>query len=179
MTMQRIVILACLLVARPSMAHVTGLGDAADWIDVLVPAEFEPTSEYEERTIEGFTVYVSGKLLEDAPELVDDVVVVMRGQLAQLARLATHSTVLDRFRQIKIWLSADACGGLDGRAAYHNGDAWLRWKGLNPDMADSVEVCDMQSILDGLNQFRSTFIHELAHGYHDQFMVDGFDNAQV
>ena len=179
MTIKRIISSALLLVASPSMPYVTGVGDIDDMVDGPFLDGFEATSDYDKQNIEGFTVYVSGKLLQESPELVDEVIVVMRGQLDQLVRLATHSSAVDQFRQIKIWLSSDACGGLKARAAYHKGEGWLRWKGLNPDMADSVEVCDMQAILDGMNQFRSTFIHELAHGFHHQFMVNGFDNEQV
>jgi hypothetical protein len=62
---------------------------------------------------------------------------------------------------------------------YHPDSRWLREHGMNPEKAGAVEVANARSFLKWTIAQPWMVLHELAHGYHHQFLDKGYDNADV
>ena len=134
------------------------------------------TDQYEVRRIEGWNVLVRKALLEDHPELADRTLTLLGHQLYQVVRRVPPEA-LEKLRTIRIWVEENdphhPC------MAYHPDPGWLREHGMNPDKARCVELANAHKFLAWTHDQPWMVLHELAHGYHDQFVKDGFDNAEV
>ena len=161
------------MMIRPAFAVLAGLM-IPEPIDG--PPPFEPTEAYESRQVEGWTVLVNKKFLNDRPDLADRSLTLLRFQLFQIARTLPDSAV-ESLRGIKIWLeeneSHHKC------AAYHPDAEWLRDHGMNPDKARSVEIANAGNFLAWSLDQPWMILHELAHGYHHQILKGGFENREV
>jgi hypothetical protein len=139
-------------------------------------ATFEPTDRYENRQIEGWTILIHKRFLSDQPELADRTLTLLRFQLYQVARRLPPKAV-ESLRTIKIWVEEDEphhpC------MAYHPDAGWLKSHGMNPEKARCVEIADARNFLAWTFDQPWMVLHELAHGYHDQFLPDGFGNQEV
>jgi hypothetical protein len=60
---------------------------------------------------------------------------------------------------------------------YHVSAGWLRDHDMNPDKAGAVEIANAKNFLTWTHQQPWMVLHELAHGYHHQFL--GFGHAGV
>ncbi len=140
------------------------------------PPPFEPTSRYEPREVAGWTVLVHRGFLADRPELASRALALLKSQLDQVARRLPPDAVL-KLRTIKIWLEADEphhpC------MAYHPDAGWLKAHGMNPEKARCVEVADAENFLAWTFDQPWMVLHELAHGYHHQFLAEGFGNPEI
>ena len=80
-------------------------------------------------------------------------------------------------RRVRIWVEEEEphhpC------MAYHPDAGWLRDHGMNPEKARCVEIANARNFLAWTVDQPWMVLHELAHGYHHQFLDDGFDNAEV
>ncbi len=63
--------------------------------------------------------------------------------------------------------------------AYHPDLGWLKEHGLNPDKARCVEIANAQNFVTWTIDQPWMVMHELSHGYHDRFLKDGYENAEV
>jgi hypothetical protein len=139
-------------------------------------ASYDPIDRYEVRQIEGWTVLVHKGLLGEEPELADRTLELLRYQLYQIVRRVAVEAVED-LRQIHIWVEEEEphhpC------MAYHPSAGWLREHGMNPEKARSVEVANARNFLSWTLDQPWMVLHELAHGYHHQFLDDGYNNAEV
>ncbi len=137
---------------------------------------YNPTARYDVRKIEGWTVLVEKGFLGRQPELGGRTVDMLRRQLAQIAR-RVHSGPLEKLRAIRIWVEEQEphhpC------MAYHPDAGWLRDHGMNAEKARCVEVANARNFLDWTSDQPWMVLHELAHGYHHQFLEGGFDNPAV
>lgn len=131
---------------------------------------------YETRRIEGWTVLVNGDFLESRPELVDRVLELLTFQLYQITRVVPPSA-LARLQTISIWVEENEphhpC------MAYHPDPKWLADHGMSPKKARCVELANARNFLDWTLQQPWMLLHELAHGYHHQFLEGGFENAEI
>jgi hypothetical protein len=135
---------------------------------------FVPTSEYETRTVEGWTVRVNRHLLTDRKDLGDRALQLLETRLYEVRR-AVPERACGELLKVPIWLGVD-----DGHAPcseYHPSRDWLAGHGFNPDKAKAVEIGNAQRFLDWSKDQPSMVLHELAHAYHDQVL--GFDNAKI
>lgn len=64
---------------------------------------YEPTSNYPQREIQGWTVYVNHRLLEDQKKLGDKVLQQLRVKLYDINR-AVPVKALEKLHQIPIWV---------------------------------------------------------------------------
>lgn len=97
-------------------------------------------------------------------------------QLRSIVR-AVPAKPLEELRKVPIWVHNQ--GVWTQCMAYHPGADWLKEHGLNPQMAKGVEVGNIRTFLDWTRQQPWMVLHELAHAYHDRFLPDGFENADV
>lgn len=149
-----------------------GRGDSAD----EGPPKYEPTENYEHRTIEGWDVVINRKLLADQPVLAERTLTLLKFQLYQVARRLPGEAV-EQVRKIRIWVEENEphhpC------MAYHPDAGWLRRHDMNPEKARCVEIANARKFLAWTFDQPWMVLHELAHGYHDQVLERGFGNAEV
>jgi hypothetical protein len=140
------------------------------------PAGFDPIEAYENRSIEGWTVLVNRGLLVGEPDLAGRTLDLLRFQLYQVAR-RVPPRALAHLRTIRIWVEEQEphhpC------MAYHPDPRWLESHGMNPEKARCVEVANVRNFLRWTLDQPWMVLHELAHGYHDQFLDGGFANAEI
>lgn len=136
---------------------------------------YEPTSNYEHRTIRGWSVLVHKSLLEEHAELGQKVLELIDFQLYQITR-AVPKPALEKLQQIPIWVEY-----ADPRhpcACYHVSRRWLRANRFNPEKAGSVEIANSRRFLEWTRDQPWMLLHELAHGYHHRFL-GGYDNPEI
>ncbi|MFO0959778.1 MAG: hypothetical protein U0800_20470 [Isosphaeraceae bacterium] len=139
------------------------------------PARFDPSSNYERREIEGWTLLVHRGLLADEA-LSGPTLELLRAQLFQIPR-AVPSPAVEKLRTVKIWVEREEphhpC------MAYHPDPGWLRDHDMNPEKARCVEIANARNFLGWTRQQPWMVLHELAHAYHHQFVEGGFQNTEL
>lgn len=141
-----------------------------------VAAPPEPTANYETRTVEGWTVRVHRDFPREAPELAEATFALLADQLRGIVRMVPPKAV-EKLREIVIWVEREEphhpC------MAYHPDAGWLRDHDMNPDKARCVEIANAANFLSWCRDQPWMVLHELAHGYHHQFVEGGFENPEV
>jgi len=135
--------------------------------------EYEPTSNYTIQDIEGWKIYVNNCLLNEKKELGCKLLELMKVKLFDINRTVPNPA-LDEIHKVRIWLEAESevtC------ACYHPSKNWLIDNGFNPEKAKSVEIGNPDNFLKWTLHQPSMVLHELAHGYHHQFL--GYDNPDI
>ncbi len=129
---------------------------------------------YQKINVEGFTLQVERKATESslwpiAKKEIDN-------QLYRIARVVPDGP-LSSMRKLTIWVHLDdkatAC------AAYHPAPEWLKEHGSDPAMAKGLEIANLEHFISWTYEQPWMLLHELSHGYHDQFLSDGFENKDV
>jgi hypothetical protein len=137
---------------------------------------YNPTERYETRQVEGWTVLINRGLLEAEPALAGSTLELLRHQLYQVGRRVPAGP-LERLRSIRIWVEEQEphtpC------MTYHPGRPWLRRHGINPEKARCVELANARNFLLWTIDQPWMVLHELAHGYHHQYLDGGFANAPI
>ncbi len=137
---------------------------------------FDPTNQYAVREIEGWKVHLNKQFESEKPELCGEALALLKVQLYQITRMIPEPAV-EKLRKIAIWVELEEphhpC------MCYHPDPAWLREHDMNPDKARSVEVANARNFLTWTKQQPWMVFHELAHGYHHQFLDGGYENAEL
>jgi len=140
------------------------------------PHTFDPTDAYDQQKIEGWLVRVNKRLIAEHRDLADKSVELLKFQLYQITRMVP-APALEKIRTVPIWLEQH--DPLVTCMCYHPNPEWVTRHGLNPAKARCVEIGNARRFLDWEKTQPWMVLHELAHAYHDQFLPDGFDNADV
>ena len=137
--------------------------------------KYEPTSNYPQQNIEGWTVYVNHRLREDQKELGRRTLRLLEVKLYDINR-AVPQKALEKLHQIPIWVEfrhpRHPC------ACYHPNKGWLIANDFNPEKAGSVEIANAATFLRWTREQPSMILHELAHGYHHRFL-GGYGNPEI
>src|SRR5262245_40078262 len=137
---------------------------------------FDPTDLYAVREIEGWKVFLNTKFENEKPELCGETLALLKVQLYQITRMVPAAAV-EKLRKIGIWVELEEphhpC------MCYHPDPGWLREHDMNPDKACCVEVANARNFLTWTKQQPWMVFHELAHGYHHQFLERGYDNVEL
>ncbi len=140
--------------------------------DKSIPA-YDLTSNYEPRTLAGFTVLVNRKALahevmtRDALELLEE-------KLAEVVRILSPEQ-LKPLGRVGV--------GLDGKqttgaAQYHISADWLQSHGYNPEKAGDLEISNVSHFVQWTRDAQPMMVlHELAHAYHNRVL--GSDYAGI
>jgi hypothetical protein len=127
---------------------------------------WDPTSAYHERKIEGWRVLVNEKLLADT-NLTSQTLKLLGAQLYQIARVVPAGP-LEKLRKIPFWVERSSaqfpC------MCYHESRDWLREHGVNPEKAGGVELSNPTNFLAWTKEQPWMALHELSHGYHAQVL---------
>jgi hypothetical protein len=136
--------------------------------------EFEPTSAHVVHEVQGWRVYVSGRLREGDRASCDLALELLGVKLFDVRRRVPPGA-LTKLREVPIWL------GLEDAhhpcACYHPSLGWLEEHGYNPDKAKSVDIANARTFLDWSLEQPAMVLHELAHAYHDRIL--GFHHAGI
>lgn len=135
---------------------------------------FEPTSNYEVRTIEGWKVRVNRRLLREENALGERALKLLAADLFGVARKVPEKA-LAKIRKVPIWLEArnERVVG----ACYHPSRRWLEENDFNPEKAKSVEIGNATNYLDWTSHQPMMVLHELAHAYHHQVL--GYEHPGI
>lgn len=140
-------------------------------------ARFDPVV----RDIEGWTVYIEPALLEGEHAGVGvRSVGMLRNHLERVAVLVPEPA-LTKLRQVGIWIEVDHPLTDIEPGPYHGGGRWLAENGWDIRMENCVHVTRAASLLERHHMLKHPFVifHELAHGFHDEHMADGFNNKLI
>jgi hypothetical protein len=135
---------------------------------------FDPTSAYEVRQVEGWTVRVNPRLLADEPARASAALRLLEVKLFDVTRAVPPAAAAE-LRKVPFWLELK-----DRRfpcACYHPSRQWLTENGYNPEKAGAVEIANAGNFLTWTREQPSMVLHELAHGYHHRVLK--YDNADV
>ena len=141
----------------------------------LPATRYDPTAQYEVRRVEGWRVLTNRGFLRQEPALSDDTLGLLRVQLYQVTR-KVPAEALAKLRTIAIWV--ELAEPHHPCMAYHPSSGWLSAHGMNPDKARCVEVANARNFLAWTLDQPWMVLHELAHGYHDQFL-GGYENPEI
>lgn len=144
---------------------------------VSAPDEkFEPTSNYEVRELNGWKVYLNSRFEMTEPEMCAETLLLLRHQLYQIERMVPAAAV-KQIRSIPVWIELNEphhpC------MCYHPDPQWLREHDMNPEKARCIEIANARNFLSWTKQQPWMVFHELAHGYHHQFVDGGYDNQEL
>lgn len=135
-------------------------------------APFEPTENYEVLNIQGWKVYVNRRLVHKESEVGRKSLALLSNQLEQITMLLPENRV-KALQSIRIWLDDDP----ENQIHYHPEKRWLISNGYNPERAKCVDIGRADRFYDVRRSQPFVALHELAHGYHDQFL--SFDDRRV
>lgn len=137
-------------------------------------SEYESTSSYELRNIEGWPIYVNHRLIGEEKKLGHKLLELIKIKLYEVKRVVPE-VPLEKLYQVAIWLEANnkqvTC------ACYHPSKQWLVEHNFNPDKAKSIEIGNAANFIEWSLHQPMMVLHELAHGYHHQTL--GYDNADI
>ena len=137
---------------------------------------YDPTNRYVARTVEGWQVLVHPDLLGADSETGAQALKELETELYLIRRHVPAPSVV-KLQRVRIWLERNEphhpC------AAYHPGRDWLVEHGMNPDKTRCMEIANAATFLKWTHEQPWMVLHELSHAYHDQFVPQGFDNADV
>lgn len=166
---------ACVLVCAIGSSRLLCGADAA-FEAAEASAAFEPSDQYDTETVEGWSLRVNRNFRKHEPQLYQETLTLLRHQLYQIPRKVPPAAV-GKLRKIAIWV--EQAEPHHPCMAYHPDAGWLREHGMNPDKARCVELANARNFLSWTREQPWMVFHELAHGYHHQFLDEGFDNALV
>lgn len=130
-----------------------------------------------EKNIEGWTVSVDPALLSGEHKEEGALALKMlENHLERIAILVPGKQLAD-LRKVGIWIewSHPELGNMQ----YHPGKDWLVARGYDPRLVRKVHIPVARELFSRQQMLKhpAVILHELAHGYHDQFL--GFDNPEI
>jgi len=129
-------------------------------------------SDYEVRTIRGWEVHVE-KSLADHPRQADALALLER-KLAEV-ETTVPAAILPSLKQVHFWISRNVAPG----ACYHPSAVWLRENGRVVEMAESIELQNLDHFIDWSAAQPQMVLHELTHAWHDRSQPQGYGNPEI
>ena len=160
-----------------SGCHSAEQGESSAHQGEVFHARFEPVVQ----EIEGWTVYIEPALLEgEHREMGEKSIGMLRNHLERIAILVPEPA-LGKLRQVGIWIEVDHPLTDIEPGPYHGGGRWLKENGWDTRMENCVHVTKASSLLDRHHMLKHPMVilHELAHGFHDEHLEDGYQNQRV
>ena len=134
------------------------------------------SAEFTDLNIEGWTVHVQKAIMATRPKLWEAAKNELTCQLMRIERVVPDEP-LKKIKTIPFWIHLKDPNVIG--AAYHPDAGWLRAHKMDPAMARGIEVGNLANFVSWSYQQPWMLMHELSHGYHDQFVKDGWKNAEV
>jgi hypothetical protein len=134
-----------------------------------------PPAGHEIRSMAGWQVHVSKRLLQQEGPATARALELLKVQLEEVVRVVPKPAVT-RLQQVPLWFSPEY-PGVRPTAEYHPNRQWLCEHGRDPALAKAVEFTNIRLFEKETRRMPFFAFHELAHAYHDQVL--GFDNTEV
>jgi len=125
---------------------------------------YQPTSAYQKRQIEGWTVYLGPKLQNQRP-YGDEACKLLQYKLHLVKRYVPQKAIAD-LQKTPIWLERN--NPAVPYVVYHQSKDNLRQKGLNPDKYRAVEIGNTRNFRQWQDLQPSVLLHHLACAYLDR-----------
>ena len=139
------------------------------------PVHYDPVV----KDIEGFTVYIDPKLLDEHNAERDAAAIEMlANHLQRINVLFSESDALPDMHTLGIWIEEKHDIDVEP-GPYHPGRQWLIDRGYDPRLENKVHVTRAASLLERHHMLKHPMVilHELAHAYHDEIL--GFDEPRI
>ncbi len=138
-------------------------------------APYIPTSEYVQRDVCGWTVYVAADLQAD-PELDKQSMNLINLQLTQIKLLLPEPAVKE-LQKTSFWIQKkDPTYFVP---CYHVSREWLETHGVNPDKTGAIDIPNARYFLNEYDRQPMMLLHELAHAYHFKTVENGERNETI
>ena len=141
------------------------------------PPNFNAAGERETRTVAGWTVHVSRKLLTTEAKATERALELLQPQLEEIVRVVPAPAVAE-LQKVPLYFSPAYPRGKP-TAEFHPDVGWLRDNGRDPAMAKAVEFTNVRIFERELNRMPNFALHELAHAYHNRVLAEGFANPEI
>ena len=136
---------------------------------------YDPTSQYEETELRGWTLLVNEELAIDHPILSEQVLDLLGAKLLDITRMVSEQSVRE-LKEIPIWV--EYFQPMHPCACYHPSRQWLIEHDFNPQKAGSVEISNATNFITWTKDQPWMVLHELAHGYHNLFLGDDHEGIR-
>ena len=133
-------------------------------------------ADYQNITVEGWSVHVEASLVAQQPALWSAAQLELRRQLQNIVRVVPDGPLAE-LKKVPLWMHVKSPGTVG--LAYHPGAPWLKEHGMNPEMAKGVEIGSASNFVSWTYEQPWCVMHELAHSYHDRVLEGGFENKEV
>jgi hypothetical protein len=143
---------------------------------VFCTAAFAETP-YSTRDILGWKVHVNQVLLESAPELTEQALILLKVQLEEVVAVVPAKSLAE-LKKVPLWFSPEYPSA-PPRAEYHPGAGWLRDNHRDPAMVKGIEFTNIRVFEAETKRMPNFALHELAHAFHDRVLPKGFGNLQI
>ncbi len=134
--------------------------------DAVRPREI--MSNYESRSLLGFSLKINNDFQKNDPALLDRVLIQLGADLDEIAHFVPKAA-LDALRGVTIWIEhqGSQAMGRGGRGmCCHWSPAWLASQGLLTEKAGGIEIINPADFLSWRRDQPYMCFHELAHAYH-------------
>jgi dipeptidyl-peptidase 4 len=132
---------------------------------------------HQTQNIEGWTVLINDKLIEDDKQATQRALELLTIQLREIVQVVPSQAVAE-LQKVPLWFSPEY-PNVQPRAEYHPGAGWLRDNNRNPAMEKAVEFTNVKNFERETKRMPNFALHELAHAYHDRFLRKGFGNSEI
>ncbi len=126
--------------------------------------------------LEGWTVHVEKKIIDEHPKLWTAARNELQAELQRIEKVVPDGP-LKQLKTVPFWMHLD--NPVTPGAAFHPGKEWLIEHGQDPDMVKGIELGNAEHLVTWPVSQPWMVMHELAHAYHNLFLKDGFDNSEV
>jgi len=172
-----VVLFAFLFPRSPNDAWAADLRETSDRSVGSEAADITSRLVYRTNSIEGWRVLIDERLFATNQPATQKALALLQAQLNEIVHNVPKAAVA-KLRNVTLWFSP-SYPGTQQKAEYHPGAEWLREHGRNPDMAKGVEFTNIPEFEAETHRMPNFTLHELAHGFHDQFVQGGFDNDEI
>ena len=131
------------------------------------PAFYDPI----EKTLEGWTIHVDPQLLQkENAEVREQAFKALANHLQRVEFIVPPDRLAD-LKKIRIWLELDN-PNIKGMQ-YHPNRGWLLAHKHDPRLVKHVHIPQARELYNRRMWAKHPYVvlHELAHGYHDQFLI--------
>lgn len=171
------VALMILLYGTVSLAHVVEPNVQDQDVlnqEVYGDSEFWNIDNYEERTVEGFKVYLHLDALEDKSENTEALYEHIESSITYMRRRLPVKAFDKLVDEGVKFVVNDLCSEPRFSIAYHPD-----WYGWSEFRRKSISYCHIDSGNRGVYASPAVVIHEIAHAFHDLFIENGYDNEAI
>jgi hypothetical protein len=149
---------------------------AAAFAEPPMAEAWEPTSAYAVQDLRGWRVLVNKGFRGRQPGLCERTLIHLEDHLHRIAHRLPGPAV-EQLRRTPIWV--EEAHPKHPCMCYHPGADWLRRNGMNPEKAGGVELANATAFLEWTKAQPWMVLHELAHGYHDRVVPQGYANPEL